>query len=251
MTPPWPDATFSPLGAGIGVLLVGWFLLVEPPRGRWALARLRERRVVDAGALLAFYRLTTVSLSTAAAVALAVVLLEPGVDAADVGLAWPALPDSLPGPLGGLVVGGSIGFAVVLLAGVVAGRRGRAVGPAPPYVALLFPRTRRERRGAVIVSVTAGTGEEFVFRGLFLALGVGVFGLSPLVSAALGAVVFGLAHIYQGLPGVFGTALLGAGFAALTLVTQSLLLPVLLHTLVDLRALLLTPPPASVGTGQT
>lgn len=239
----WPDATFGPLGAALGVLVLSYFLLVEPLLGRWALRRLRARRPRDPDALLSFYRLTVGCLWAAAGAALVVVAVELGLEPRDVGLAWPVL-QPLSGLVGGLVVGGSIGVCLNLVAGVVAARGDRSDLPVSPQVALLLPGTRRERRWAAVVSVTAGICEEVVFRGLFLAMGVGLFGLSPLAAAALSSVAFGLAHVYQGPAGVLATTMLGAVFAALALATQSLLLPVVLHTLVDLRALLLTARPA-------
>jgi membrane protease YdiL (CAAX protease family) len=58
------------------------------------------------------------------------------------------------------------------------------------------------------------------------------------VLVVVAAVAFGLAHAYQGVPGVVATGLLGGVMAAVYLQTGSLLLPVLLHTLIDLRFLL-------------
>jgi uncharacterized protein len=51
-------------------------------------------------------------------------------------------------------------------------------------------------------------------------------------------VAFGLAHAYQGLVGIVPTGLLGGIMAAVYLQTGSLLLPVLLHAVIDLRFLL-------------
>jgi membrane protease YdiL (CAAX protease family) len=51
-------------------------------------------------------------------------------------------------------------------------------------------------------------------------------------------VAFGVAHAYQGRAGIVGTGLLGGGMAAMYLQTGSLLLPVVLHALIDLRFLL-------------
>jgi membrane protease YdiL (CAAX protease family) len=53
------------------------------------------------------------------------------------------------------------------------------------------------------------------------------------------AIVFGWAHLYQGLTGVLATGALGGLLAILYAATGSLLLPVLLHALLDLRVLLM------------
>jgi membrane protease YdiL (CAAX protease family) len=58
-------------------------------------------------------------------------------------------------------------------------------------------------------------------------------------------VIFGFAHLYQGIAGVLGTALIGALLVGLYLSTGSLLLPILVHAIIDIRAFLLVPAPAS------
>ena len=56
------------------------------------------------------------------------------------------------------------------------------------------------------------------------------------------AAIFGLAHIYQGVTGVTLTALAGALFCGLYVVTGSLLVPILLHILIDARFAILPAP---------
>ena len=63
---------------------------------------------------------------------------------------------------------------------------------------------------------------------------------------ALGvAVVFGLAHVYQGAAGVVVTSMMGAVLGVLVVATGSLLPAVVLHAALDLRALLIAPRTAS------
>ena len=49
------------------------------------------------------------------------------------------------------------------------------------------------------------------------------------------AVMFGLAHAYQGITGMVATGLAGAVFCVLYVRTGSLTAPILLHMLVDVR----------------
>lgn len=65
--------------------------------------------------------------------------------------------------------------------------------------------------------------------------------MHPTAVLVVAAVTFGLAHWYQGPSGMAATALAGALLTGLYLGTGSLLLPMAVHVLVDLRALLLTP----------
>jgi membrane protease YdiL (CAAX protease family) len=96
-----------------------------------------------------------------------------------------------------------------------------------------------ERRLFTLVGVTAGVCEEWLYRGFFLAVVAAVGGGLPTpVLVAVGALAFGLAHAYQGVAGIVTTGVLGGVMPGLYLGTGSLLLPVLLHALVDLRFLL-------------
>ena len=106
----------------------------------------------------------------------------------------------------------------------------------------LLPTTRAERRSFALLAVTAGVTEELLYRAwlpwfLVLAAPVGGYGGAALVAS----VAFGLGHAYQGVRGVLLAGAAGFLLAQLYLSTGSLLLPVLLHVLVDLRVLLLLP----------
>ena len=141
--------------------------------------------------------------------------------------------DILPSLLTGAVIGlvGSVAIPQV---------RRRIVANAKEVSALL-PRTASERWTFVAVALSAGIAEELLWRG-FLWHFVGarlpvVFPLQCLIVA----LVFGLGHLYQGVKGVLLTAMLGAGLLLLYLATGSLLAPIALHALIDLRAVLLAP----------
>ena len=109
-------------------------------------------------------------------------------------------------------------------------------------IAYYLPRTGRERALFVLVCVTAGVCEEIIFRGwiirYFAALPVG---LTLWGSLGLSSALFGLVHLYQGWRGVALTAVLGGMLGLLFLVTGNLIVPVILHVLIDLRALWLMP----------
>ncbi len=99
----------------------------------------------------------------------------------------------------------------------------------------LLPRTRRERDWAWVVSVTAGVCEEILFRG-FLFWWLSGF-LDELPAMGLVTLSFGLCHAYQGPWGILKTALVGAVFGALVLVTDALWLAIALHAFIDLNSL--------------
>lgn len=104
----------------------------------------------------------------------------------------------------------------------------------------LMPRTRTEIALFAGVSVTAGVCEEILFRGLlFHCLQAAPFSLAPLPTLLVGSALFGLAHMGQGFKGVLVTGAAGLFLGGLYMVTGSLLLPIAVHILIDLRATVL------------
>lgn len=232
--------------------LVAWLLLGEPLHGRRSHRRLLA--ALDAGhpkARLRFYRHWTWQAWLLAGITTAVVLAN-GWTLEQLGLRLPTTPAGVSQGF----IGGLIGVMVAGLAlGVGLAHRRRTVPsrqPATPRVAgganvlRMLPRTGAERWGFAALAVTAGLTEEWIWRGFGAAVLQAAWPQAPLAASVLVlALAFGWAHLYQGLSGVLATAALGALLAWLYLSTGSLLLPMLLHVLIDLRALLV---PVEAGT---
>jgi uncharacterized protein len=109
----------------------------------------------------------------------------------------------------------------------------------------LIPGSNLERRWFGAVSIGAGVSEELVFRGfLFYYLGLYLPHSNALEKVILTSLIFGVAHFYQGLQGIIGATLLGLIAAGIYVMSGSLLLPVVLHAVVDWRLLLAIPPEA-------
>lgn len=98
-------------------------------------------------------------------------------------------------------------------------------------VRALLPADAREARWFDGLGMTAGICEEIVYRGYLLAVLTALFG--TVAAVALAAVVFGLAHAYQGARGAAGTAIAGAVAGTLVVWTGALWAPMLLHAVVD------------------
>ena len=102
----------------------------------------------------------------------------------------------------------------------------------------MLPRTTRERALWIPLSLTAGFCEELLYRGFLPAYLVYVFPGVPLwLAIIVAAVLFGIGHIYQKLPGVLGTGIMGLAFGFLYFFTGSLFLPMIVHALFDMRLL--------------
>jgi uncharacterized protein len=238
----WGPAALS------AVAVAGYLVVGEPFVGHVLHRRFEGRLRTDDGARRSFYGRLLVLEWGLAALVLVVWLSAPGVDAAAVGLRWPR---SWPGPVAVAATVLVLGFVVVSTRALRSGglaraaaepRRpgqGRHAEPAVHATLALLPRTTAERRLFTLVGVTAGVCEEWLYRGFLLAVVAAVGGGLPMpVLVAIGALAFGLAHAYQGVAGIVTTGVLGGVMAGLYLGTGSLLLPVVLHALIDLRFLL-------------
>jgi uncharacterized protein len=95
----------------------------------------------------------------------------------------------------------------------------------------IMPQDRMQRGLWVVVSIHAGVCEELFFRGFLFAI---LNWYLPLwVAAPASIVLFGFGHLYQGVKGVIGTAIIGAVMLALYAFTGSLWVSILLHGVYD------------------
>lgn len=146
--------------------------------------------------------------------------------------------------LGGMAAG--VALAIIGLA--IAGRRGKrrrsaARRKSPPEwlkkllpdFSALIPVSAHERYLWSVVAVSAGVCEQVVFRGWLLPTLSDLPSMTGVALICAASVIFGLAHVYQGVAGVIVTSFIGAVFCVLYLITGSLLVPIVLHILVDVR----------------
>jgi len=173
-------------------------------------------------------------------------------------LAWRAVPlllaavDSLPPAhwLAGLVsatgelipIGFLILAAVIAIGMVVTLLLARTSSEIPTIgdISSLLPRNRAELCIGAALSVNAGLVEELLFR---LAIPALIFGASGSAVAAvvLSVLLFGGLHVYQGLTGMIGATVIGAFLMLLYLASGAIVLPIIVHVLIDLRSLVLIP----------
>lgn len=155
----------------------------------------------------------------------------------EAGMQVPAIPANsvLIGAAIGAVVGGAILGAMIAL------RPGKpARQPAGLDITPMVPRNRAELLHVVPLVVNAGVSEEVFFR-LYLPFLLVLMGAAGWVAFTASVLLFGLLHRYQGWLGVLVTTALGGVFTLLYLGSGGLLLPVLLHLLINANALLFRP----------
>ena len=136
-------------------------------------------------------------------------------------------------PAGRLVAGWT---ALLILAGALVVGVWYALGHREGEISrFLLPETTAERAHFAWLAVTAGFAEEVVFRG-FLVRAVEAASGSVWVGVAASAIVFGLAHRYQGAGGAVRAGVLGAILSAPLIVTGSIVPAILAHAALDLTA---------------
>jgi membrane protease YdiL (CAAX protease family) len=105
-------------------------------------------------------------------------------------------------------------------------------------VAYLLPRTKSETVLFAAVSVTAGICEEIIFRAFLPQyFSTGPFGFAMLAAVGASALMFALAHAGQGWRGMAVAGAAALFFSLMYHATGSLLVPILLHIVVDIRAI--------------
>jgi membrane protease YdiL (CAAX protease family) len=105
-------------------------------------------------------------------------------------------------------------------------------------IASLLPSTEAERLTWLVVALSVGFCEEVVYRG-YLQTQLAALTRSPSLGLLLQAMLFGIAHLDQGLPLALRIAEYGLLFGVLARVRRSLWPGILCHVAVDLAAVFL------------
>jgi hypothetical protein len=127
------------------------------------------------------------------------------------------------------------------LRAIVDTARRKKVAEAVRTMRFMLPVSARERRYWIMLSLSAGIGEELLYRGFLMhylsgTLAGGV-ALGVLGAWLVSSMLFGLAHVYQGVAGVIRATIAGLLLGLVTILTGQLILPILLHALFDVQML--------------
>jgi membrane protease YdiL (CAAX protease family) len=222
------------------VLAIAYALAIVvglPLRGQVLFNRLLELMKSDSGAKLRFYRRNTVAKVLLVAPVVVIGLLA-GSSAKSIGIALPELHTSRAQAGLGLFFALLVGLAL----GAVRMRRAvmtRSLTKQPRLLAFV-PANRSERMSFVGVALSAGVCEEVIYRGFGVAFTRWAWPAATTADICLvTAVAFGLVHIYQGPRGVASIAVVGFILGFIAISTGSLILVMVIHTLLDLRVLMI------------
>ena len=223
----------------MGIVTADWlvlaFLVIVVPVWGWFDHRsfLRREAVADTDILSAEYMKTIAFHAVLATSVLATWFV--------LGRDWTLLGFTAPNLAGHFWIGSLIAAALLtgmvlnLLGGLASGKGDAARLKAYADLAPFLPKTARQHRWGMALSLSAGVAEEIAYRGFVMWMLA--FFMPVYAVIAVQALVFGLAHAYQGWGGAVGTAILGAVIGLVYWATGSLFLPILLHVLVDAMSL--------------
>lgn len=160
---------------------------------------------------------------------------------------------AVPNPLLAALV--SVGLALLLVTNQILGVRQLASQPdkitgiMPKLALRIFPQDNSERACFVLVVATVAFCEELIYRGFVQWLFTSVTGGVVAIGIIGSALLFGLAHLYQGPRGLLVTSFLGLGFSLLRAWTGSLLPLVIGHFVADFAVGMLAPARLSATLG--
>ena len=147
--------------------------------------------------------------------------------------------------LSGVTVGLSVGLLMPGMLSLFNPRMQAAYGKAYVKAGLVYllPIGQQQRRWWAVLSLTAGICEELIFRGFVLTVLRIDLHQGMILALLASSLAFGWAHLYQGISGILKAGMMGLLLAIAAFATGGLLLPIVLHSLIDLQVLAIYRPP--------
>ena len=220
-----------------------YYLLLEPVFGYLFFRQFTKRLSADPGYRLHYYK-RALLFSWLPAGIIGIIILFWRVPAADVGISWIKLNDSIFGKWGiyGILIAFGLLFIlyiyqIIMAKASVTYRNKLASIKLPSEVGMMLPHTEKERKYWLFIATSAGLIEELVYRGFLIYLLLSLFpGLHIYLYILISSILFGMAHTYQGPAGVLKTGTAGLLFSLVYVCTGSLLPGMMLHFIMDYAA---------------
>jgi membrane protease YdiL (CAAX protease family) len=220
------------MASALSHLLVAYLVLVWPWAGRSRYRRIqKELRAGIPGARVRVYR-EWIKRQAAITASVVLISLFGHIPTKALGL---VMPSSWEQTLKTLSI-----LSVAMLVSIVRFRYGaeKQFNRLKGMVGALLPISNAERWWFAAVSIGAGISEELVFRGFLLYyLWTWLPRLNSWERIIISSLVFGFCHLYQSWRGILGTGALGVCFALLYVGSGSLLVPIVIHVVIDVRML--------------
>jgi len=162
---------------------------------------------------------------------LMVVVYQNNISMHDIGLGWHWGLANQIGVIGLILIGGYFFLSLKQLSEKTENHQ--EIREQLAYVRWFMPTTARESRYFILgISITAGICEELLFRGYLMQL---LADFMPTYGVVIvSSIAFGLPHIYQGPIHIVRTAILGVVMALIYLATDSIIIPIVLHAMLDM-----------------
>lgn len=230
------------------VLFLLYFILYEPISGAYSFKKFLKKAAEHENARFPYYISLIIGLWIPTGI-LSLFVAFGSLDITDIGLTLPVLNTGLLPVWTAYIV-----FAIAAILLLLTAYQILALKVSPQYrekirqvqlpddLDVLLPKTIKEKRLWTFVSLSAAICEELLYRGLLIFILTNLFpAINVYWCIVIAGLVFGIAHIYQGLSGVVKTTVYGILFAALYMSVGSVLPGILLHFLTDFAAGNITP----------
>lgn len=217
------------------------FLVVGTPLWDWyAIPRLKASS--DPRKKVRFYRFIVISSWACAAIAVASVGFGKVFRKARSEVSWLDPHTRMGAAMMGLIAGMFLAIFVPAILALSSEKIRMKAAKAAKKLSFILPSSGEERRWWWLVCITAGVCEEIVYRGFLLHyFQATAFHVSLTTALVVSSMIFGIGHLYQGAAGSVSTVVIGFVMGILFVMTGNLLLPMVLHAVMDLRVLAMLP----------
>jgi len=220
-----------------GSLLIAFLIFIYPFLDIKYTKPLKEKK--DSKSRLRYYKFAISSEWLVVLVIMAFVLISPITDFESIGITMSENLEQYIGMIIGFLVGVAFLVLVLMRIPIFKIRQEKSI----ETIDYLLPTNKLERKWSVLVAITAGICEEIIYRGFVIHYLASLpVELEQIYILIISATIFGFAHAYQGWKGVILTGLAGYVFGNAYLMTGSLLFPIILHIIIDMRAFLFNKP---------